>query len=212
MAEPNLTTFTVEELATEEWRPVVGWEGRYEVSNLGRVKTPNYRGSGRERLFCPVAADGHGYVHVHLRRPQRSVYIHVLVALAFLGPRPDGHGVNHIDGVKRNCRVINLEWVTPFENTRHAVRTGLVATGARNGSYTNPKRRPYGDRNGSRLHPESRMRGAEVYAAKLTDAAVRTIKQRLASGEYQKDIARDFGVWQSAISAIAVGKTWRHVI
>lgn len=118
----------------EAWKPVVGYEGHYEVSNLGRVKSLarmarlNYRPRPlRERILRPGRASN-GYDTVVLFDPggRRSHCIHRLVAEAFI-PKPSAcTEVNHIDGVKANCRVENLEWCTSSYNTQHAYDTGLL--------------------------------------------------------------------------------------
>lgn len=115
---------------TEGWRDVVGYEGLYEVSSLGRVR------SLRRALLLRAAPMTSGYLSVRLSRgnraPTRSV--HALVAEAFVGPRPGGMNVNHIDGLKTNNAATNLEYVTPSENTNHAYRSGLAASGERHKS------------------------------------------------------------------------------
>lgn len=155
--------FTPEELAAEEWRPVVGWEGRYEVSNLGRVKSLRGRGNGPPMILLPSVVRGYLRVTPGPRNGKIRT-VHSLVAEAFLGPRPaprDGYRIeaNHIDGVKSNCRSGNLEWLTQLENAHHAAQAGLSASGERHGSRTHPDRVPRGERHGSRTHPE-RFRGS----------------------------------------------------
>jgi hypothetical protein len=108
----------------ERWLPVADYEGIYEVSDQGRVRsldrtvphghTGTRRAAGK--VLCPVI-DSVGYPFVHLgRRPQRRVRIHVLVLETFVGPRPSGlHGL-HRDDVKTNGRLSNLRWGTQSEN------------------------------------------------------------------------------------------------
>jgi hypothetical protein len=107
----------------EEWRSVVGWEGLYDVSNLGRVKRTAPARNGHAPGAClRPPLDSSGYQHVTLYRPgEQRVFrkVHVIVALAFLGPRPPGLQVNHMDGNKLNNRASNLEYVTLQENMRH---------------------------------------------------------------------------------------------
>lgn len=71
-------------------------------------------------------------------------------------------------------------------------------------------RPPHGDRNGSRKRPERVARGRRVTSAKLDDAGARDVRQRLARGESQSSIARSVGVNQTTVSAIKLGRTWRH--
>lgn len=102
----------------EIWRAVPGFEGRYEVSNEGRVR------NSKHRVLRPKRA-GAGYQMVALGYGKYR-YIHRLVATAFL-PNPEGKPqVNHIDGDKTNNAVDNLHWCTASENQRHAYATGLL--------------------------------------------------------------------------------------
>ncbi len=107
-------TVIVDADSGEVWRPVVGHEGRYEVSNHGRVRGP--RGS----VLLP-RRNTRGYAIVSLSTPQgtKTKPIHVLVMAAFVGPRPDGWHINHLDGWRMNARLDNLEYCSPEENARH---------------------------------------------------------------------------------------------
>lgn len=101
---------------SEEWRRVQGVDNYYEVSNLARVR------NARGRLLKPSEHLG-GYLRIFFWDSKRYVSInkllHLVVAEAFLGPKPDGHQVNHLDGNKANNNPENLEYVTPKGNMRH---------------------------------------------------------------------------------------------
>lgn len=118
-----------------EWRPVVGFEGLYEVSRCGRVKrvgkahrTGKGRGGGA-RLHREIKPQKHrgGYLAVQLWREGKMhrPLLHRVVAAAFIGPCPDGMEVNHIDGSKTSNAASNLEYVNRSQNMLHAYRTGL---------------------------------------------------------------------------------------
>lgn len=135
----------------EEWRPVVGFEDAYEVSNLGRVRrsgraarTGNGRGGGARigRLIAQGDAPG-GYVRVQLWKAGRgrAVLVHRIVAAAFIGPVPDGEEVNHRDGDKKNNAVSNLEYLTRSDNNRHAYRMGLRTANVEHLAYARRKPR-----------------------------------------------------------------------
>lgn len=109
----------------EIFKDIKGFEGKYQISNLGRVKSLNYIYPGNVGFLSPINHHG-GYQVVHLS-DNGKVYnktIHTLVAKAFI-PQPKGKPiVNHIDGNKHNNEVSNLEWVTYKENTQHAILIG----------------------------------------------------------------------------------------
>jgi hypothetical protein len=101
---------------TEEWRAVPGYEGRYEVSDLGRV-----------RKYADTHSDGDGYPCVSMgRRGAPRLPVHCMVALAFLGPRPQGAVVRHLNDDPRDARLANLRYGSRAENFADAVRNGLV--------------------------------------------------------------------------------------
>jgi hypothetical protein len=142
--------------------------------------------------------------HAKLRR----FGIHILVALAFVGPRPDGYEVNHKNGIKTDNRPANLEWMTSGENSRHAARMGLLATGDRQGLRLHPESRLRGDAHHARLHPERLARGSGHGCAKLDESNVAAILRSAAS---TKDLAAEYGVSTSAIGQIRARTTWKHV-
>lgn len=110
----------------EKWSPVVGYEGLYEVSNLGSVRSLPRKGTFGRILSADYSNAKH-YAHIVLMRngEAKNKVIHRLVAEAFI-PNPENKPqVNHIDGDKRNNAASNLEWVTGQENVDHALATGL---------------------------------------------------------------------------------------
>lgn len=119
---------------TEQWAPVPGYEGRYEVSDLGRVRTvarviPYIDGRLRrvQQRVRKVQLDTRGYPALSLTDNQgrtRTRGVHVLVAAAWIGPRPEGMEVCHNDGDKTNPRLDNLRYGTHSENAQDAVLHG----------------------------------------------------------------------------------------
>lgn len=114
---------------TEEiWKPVLGYEGLYEISNLGRLKSLSYKNAykgkakGQERILTPAISEGKGYSKGHLKtvlsnnKKTKCVYIHRLVFEAFNGRIEDGYVIDHIDGNPMNNRIDNLRQVTQKEN------------------------------------------------------------------------------------------------
>lgn len=171
----------------EEWRQVEGWP--YEVSSLGRVRRTKGGRGARPWCIMKHRTDHRGYWRIRLSRvvgteaQSKRVAIHHLVCHAFIGPRPDGYQCNHKNGVKIDNRPENLEWVTPGENSRHAVRMGLVS-------------RPSGED-----HPLSQF----------TNAQVLEIRRRSGEGERGVDLAEAFGTSAQSISRIIRRRAWRHL-
>ena len=112
----------------EIWKDVFGYEGTYQVSNLGNIKTFNWKNTGKERVMRP-AVDGSGYLRTMLAKDgvNKTVKIHRLIAETFIDNPENKAEVNHIDGNKTNNRVDNLEWSTRAENINHAIKNGLFA-------------------------------------------------------------------------------------
>ena len=110
----------------EVWRDIKGFEGLYQVSNSGKVKSLNFHRENREcELKSKVTKDG--YYETALSKNGKYKYIrtHRLVAMAFCENPNNKNEVNHIDGNKLNNRADNLEWVTSSENQKHAYKLGL---------------------------------------------------------------------------------------
>lgn len=118
----------------EQWKAVGGFEGRYEASDQGRVRSVPHlvhavskAGLVHQRMSPgKVLRPGkcRDYLIVNLSG-YGTIAVHILVARAFVAGRAPGLEVNHRDGVKANCAASNLEWVTKVGNQEHAVTTGL---------------------------------------------------------------------------------------
>lgn len=116
----------MERTENEIWRPAAGYEGRYEVSNYGRVRSlTHWHGAKEPHIISQHIGCGYPCVYLLKNREIKEVKVHRLVALAFIPNPKNLPHVNHIDGDKRNSVRWNLEWVTPKENVAHAMRTGL---------------------------------------------------------------------------------------
>ncbi len=121
--------------SSEIWRPIIGFERKYEISNLGNVRSIlTFDAWGRSRPGKDIALclDRKGYYNVYLNYyngnqfKSKRMRVHRLVALAFISNPDNLPFINHIDGVKTNNNFWNLEWCTSAHNTRHAVRLGLL--------------------------------------------------------------------------------------
>ena len=111
---------------TEEWMPVVGYEGLYEVSNHGRVRSLK-RNTTSGKILRGSARKNNGYVSLVLFKcgKGQGKLVHRLVAEAFISNPECKPDVNHIDGNKQNNRAENLVWCTPSENQQHSLTIGL---------------------------------------------------------------------------------------
>jgi hypothetical protein len=173
----------------EIWKDVPGWEGFYQVSTYGRVrsiprKVPTWRGwrISPDKVLTPSIGDA-GYKQVVLCRNGNGVNftIHTLMVLAFI-PNPESKPeVSHINDVKTDNRLENLEWATRVENSRRAIQ---------NNKY---------------------RQGSRCSQAVLTERDISSIRRRLARGESGAAIGRSLGVTGQMISAIKNRKWWRHV-
>lgn len=175
----------------EAWRPVVGYEGVYSVSSLGRVRRDAGGRGARAGYVLRSTLMKTGYLRVGLVRDgkQETRTVHSLVADAFLGPRLPGMTVNHRDGDKANPALSNLEYVTYGENNSHALRLGLRV--AKWNGYV----------------PEA-LKGEANPCSLVSEVDVRAIR---ASSESPGVLGARYGISRSAVRAIRERKTWKHV-
>jgi hypothetical protein len=174
-------------LETEEWRPVVRYEGWYEVSSLGRVRRIAGGKGTRGKAYVLKPWRLHGYPVVRLydseSRPN-NCFVHLLVARAFCETAPNWTEVNHKDGRHDNNAASNLEWVTHSANMSHALKLGLI-----------------------RL-PDNR--GQRSARSLLTEAAVHQIRA-LHNIKSRQQLAEQFGVTMGCIDKVIYRRTWRHL-
>lgn len=160
----------------EVWVPVEGWP--YLVSSVGGIRNARSgkRLKGRPKQF------GHIEVQLSDEGRSRTLWVHRLVAKAFI-PNPEGKPeVNHKNSMPWDNRVANLEWVTPEENVRHSFEHGF-------------------------LH----RKGSKNAAHKLVEEDIPVIRKMLADGLTPNHIAARYGVGGECIRKIRRGDTWKHV-
>lgn len=175
------------------WKPVAGYEGFYEISDLGQVKSlarvievvrrsAIVRQRIRERLM-KLSADRDGYLQVTLSRDGAVEFrkVHHLVLSAFVGPRPDGLEAAHLDNNPANNRVANLAWIDHQSNLDQQIEHG------------------------------TRVLGAKHWFAKLTEASVPKIRSLYAAGRSLESLGKEFHVHRASIWDVVNRKTWRHV-
>lgn len=166
-------------MAAERWLPIPSYEGLYEASDFGRIRSlPRATTSGR--ILHPSPRDKNGRLKVSLSKNGKIKYcdVAVLVAITFIGPHLPGQQVRHGPaGVKDNS-VTNLCYGSAKDNQRDRLRDGTWPSGELN------------------------------TRARLTWKIADECRQRYENGERPTDLSREFGVTCSAISHIIHGRTW----
>lgn len=119
----------------EVWKDIEGFEGRYEVSDQGRVRSLDYMHTGIKTCLVPVDSKGYGRIFLYpTNGPRKKFSVHRLVAKAFL-PNPENKPlINHKFGLKKDSRASQIEWVTHKENSDHAVK--VLGIRQATGSYS----------------------------------------------------------------------------
>lgn len=163
----------------EVWKDIPGYEGKYQASSFGRIRSLDRRvgvGNGATRLMRGRVLKASGskrmpHLTVVLGHGAPGSLVHQLVALTFLGPRPAGCDVRHLDGDPHNNSVENLAYGSRTDNILDVYRIGRAWR-------------------------------------KLTAEQALEIRRRLQRGERGVDLAREYGVGQACISSIKVGRTY----
>jgi hypothetical protein len=174
----------------EEWKPVTGYEGLYEVSNIGRVRSldriVNYS-DGRVRSFAggirKLIVTQYGYHSVEFKAQDRKerILVHRLVAREFI-PNPENLPfVMHLDDNRTNNVLVNLRWGTCQDNTD------------------------------DKVSKNRQLKGTEIKQAVLTESAVSNIRYRLLAGCAGRSLASEYGVSEATISHIKHNHNWSHV-
>jgi hypothetical protein len=166
----------------EIWKDVKDFEGLYQVSNLGNVKRLVSKRVLAERLIGSTI-DRYGYVKRVLCKDGKMYFFteHRLVANAFIPNDFNKPAVNHINGIKTDNIVENLEWCTNKENTQHSIEIGL-----------------------------QNKKGIKHHKCKLTEEQVREIKE-IGFSQTRMSLAKKYGVSRTSILGIIRGKFWKHI-
>ena len=177
--------------SAEIWKSIAR-NPNYQVSSLGRVRRATHGKGVKQPGLLKVHRDSGGYCWAQLGDTDKG-YVSGLVARAFIGPRPKGLEIDHIDGCQTNNTVSNLEYVTHSENVKRAVARGTIKPPI--------------------------VRGEANGQAKLKDSEVRKIRKVLAlrlspaeTAELRRAITRQFNTSQSTISSIKNGRGRFYVV
>lgn len=172
----------------EIWKDINNHKG-YQISNMGNVRS--FKSKGPNKLLkdnyhlLKTHISNHGYVRVALRDGKKlsiSLYIHRLIAEHFIdNPLKLSH-VNHINGIRHDYRIENLEWVTCKDNVLHG------------------------------RHVLGKVIGNNHHNSKLNDDKVRLIRKLISDGKNDTEIGLSFGVHRRTISDVRLLKTWVGVI
>jgi hypothetical protein len=175
----------------EEWRAIPGYEGSYEVSSLGKVRavertvkcgpSPGARRIPPSELSLAMDPRGRLVVGLLMNGRRKQFQVSVLVLMAFIGPRPDGHHGCHNNGVAFDNRLANLRWDTVSGNMLDKHLHGTMPVGTRNKN------------------------------AKLTEESVRVMRLKRDAGSTLASLAKEFGVTECVASEACRRITWKHV-
>ena len=168
----------------EVWLAVPGYEGFYEVSDHGRVRSFHNFGHElkREPKMMNPTKERYGYLQLTLCKNavHEQIKVHQIVARAFMPQEQSGMQIDHINGDKTDNRLVNLEWVTPKENTIRSVATGLKPAGERHVMH------------------------------KLTQAEVNKIRRLYKTGDYShRKLGKMFGISHCVAGKIIRNEMWR---
>lgn len=171
----------------EKWKPVLGYEDIYEVSNLGRIKSLSRPTTNKIQPFVPerilktrIGKTGYEIVGLSKDGKQQTCKVHRLVASAFCDNPLNKPHINHKNGLKTDNNSSNLEWVTASENALHALSLGLFQPSA----------------------------GENSKAAKITAKQANYVREQILNDIPLNEISASTNIPLNIVSSIRLGKTW----
>lgn len=176
-------------MSIEEWRPVVGYEGLYEVSSIGRIKRIQIYGRPIQR-FLSSNKGKRGYIPINLCKNGKSKkeLIHRIVLTAFRGPPLPTHESCHSNGIASDNRIENLRWDTHVSNCADRKTHGTHAGGC-----------------------HMALAGEAHHQSKLTMKDVHRIREASLFGADLYDLASIYDVSYNAIWSVTTRKSWTHI-
>ena len=173
---------TKEEPNVEIWKDINDYEGLYQVSNFGNVKSLGNEFTRKER-FLKLSPQSKGYLTVVLQKnaTRKMVLVHRIVAEYFVSNPLNKSQINHINGDKTDNKVENLEWVSHRENLDHAIKNNLT------------------------------LKGEENRNSKLKDVDIIKIHSLLQKGTTTKELSESYNVSYSTIDGIRTNRYWKHL-
>lgn len=171
----------------EIWKDIKGYEGLYQVSNYGRIKTlsrfKRSKGFNKEKILSPgKSKSGYLTVLLYKNNERKNKSVHRLVCEAFIKNKYNKKTVNHKDGNKHNNKLENLEWTTYSENGIHAFKKGL----------NKPSK---GEKNGNSILDKQKVLEIRCLCEKLSNA----------------EVSRILNVNKGTVSDVKLRKTWNHI-
>lgn len=180
----------------EIWEDIIGYEGLYMVSNLGRVKalerkvsiankkSPYKTQQLTEHIKKPTLSRGYLRLGLCKNGKIHRFQVHRLVALSFILNPENKSQVNHINGIKTDNRVVNLEWATQSENMKHAFEIGL-----------------------------QELKGEKHPMHKTTEKVVREMRSKFVPNVYTINmLAEEYGLSMYCVRDIVYNQRWKHII
>lgn len=186
-----MKNYNTNDLTNEIWKDVVGWEGLYQVSSMGRFKslsrekTLGARGKKIMKSFIMKQNEVKGYLTIlfynnSIRKKYQS---HRVVANHFIENTKNKRTVNHINGNKKDNRINNLEWSSDSEQQIHAVKIGL----------------------------RNKTLGENSNLSKLNETLVKEIRELHKQKVKQNKLAITYNINRNTVSNIVNNKTWKHI-
>lgn len=178
-------------VVTSNWRNIKGYEGLYQVSDCGEIKSLDRKSKRKDSGFniykgkvLKQDKNNRGYNLITLNKNgvSKKILVHRIVAINFIENNENKKFVNHIDGDKRNNKVENLEWATFEENIKHAWETEIYKP----------------------------IKSDSVHTAKLNSEKVKNIRKNT-ENKSVKELAEEYGVTSTTVSNVLNFKSWKDI-